>query len=92
MVVALESGRIVGFLLALMTADGVMVVDLVAVDEAVRGRSVARDMTLFAQSHFPEAGGLRVGTQLANLPAIRCYERLGFQLVRSQYVLHYHNT
>ena len=76
----------------LMTADDVMVVDLVAVDEAVRGRSVAGDMTWFAQSQFPQAGCLRVGTQLANLPAIRCYERLGFQLVRSQYVLHYHNA
>ena len=92
MVVAVENGRIVGFLLALMTADGVMVVDLVAVDEAMRGRNVAGDMTWFAQSQFPEAGCLRVGTQLANLPAIRCYERLGFQLVRSQYVLHYHDA
>lgn len=92
MAVAVESGRIVGFLLALISAEGAMIVDLVAVDESVRGHAVAGDLTWFALAQFPEANSLRVGTQLANLPAIRCYERLGFQLARAQYVLHYHNT
>ncbi len=92
MIVALDRGRIIGFLLALMSAEGAMIVDLVAVDEEVRGRGVSGAMTWFAQAQFPQAVCLRVGTQLANVPAIRCYERLGFQIVHSQYVLHYHNT
>ena len=92
MIVALDRGRIVGFLLALMSVGGTMVVDLVAVDEGMRGRGVSGVMTWFAQAQFPQAVCLRVGTQLANVPAIRCYERLGFQIAHSQYVLHYHNT
>ena len=92
MIVAIDRGRIVGFLLALMSVNGAMVVDLVAVDEDMRGHGVSGAMTWFAQTQFPQAVCLRVGTQLANVPAIRCYERLGFQLVHSQYVLHFHNT
>ncbi len=92
MIVAIDRGRIVGFLLALMSVDGAMVVDLVAVDEEMRGHGVSGAMTWLAQAQFPQAVCLRVGTQLANVPAIRCYERLGFQLVQSRYVLHYHNT
>lgn len=91
MIVSVDRGRIVGFLLAMMSLDGAMVVDLVAVDEGMRGHGVSGAMTWFAQAQFPQAVCLRVGTQLANGPAIRCYERLGFQLVHSQYVLHFHN-
>jgi ribosomal protein S18 acetylase RimI-like enzyme len=39
------------------------------------------------------AGGcdrLRVGTQLANIPSIRLYEKCGFRLAASEYVLHAH--
>ena len=92
MIVAIDRGRVVGFLLAMMSADGAMVVDLVAVDEDMRGHGVSGAMTWFAHAQFPEAVCLRVGTQLANVPAIRSYERLEFQLVRSQYVLHFHNA
>jgi RimJ/RimL family protein N-acetyltransferase len=31
-----------------------------------------------------------VGTQIANLPSIRLYEKLGFSLVKSAYVMHRH--
>ena len=92
MIVAIDHGRIAGFLLAMMSVDGAMVVDLVAVDEDMRGRGVSGVMIWFAQAQFPRAVCLRAGTQLANRPAIRCYERLGFQLVNSHYVLHFHNT
>ena len=92
MIVAVDRGRIVGFLLAMMSVDGAMVVDLVAIDEGMRGHDVSGAMTWFAQTQFPHAVCLRVGTQLANVPAIPCYERLGFHLVHSQYVLHFHNT
>lgn len=92
MVVAVDEDRIVGFLLSLLTADDVLVIDLIAVDEMMRGQGLAGTMTWFTQAQFPNASKLRVGTQLANIAAIRCYERLGFELVRSHYVLHFHSS
>lgn len=92
MVVAVNGDRVVGFLLSLQTTDKVLVIDLITVDESMRSQGLAGAMTWFTQAQFPNAGKLRVGTQLANIAAIRCYERLGFELVRSHYVLHYHNS
>jgi RimJ/RimL family protein N-acetyltransferase len=42
--------------------------------------------------HYHGLGCVRldVGTQVANLPSVRCYERLGFRLSSSSYVLHLH--
>jgi hypothetical protein len=33
---------------------------------------------------------MRVGTQIANIPSLRLYERLGFTMAESAYVLHAH--
>ena len=49
MVVAVENGRIGGFLLALMTGDGVTGVDLVGVGQGVVGQRGAGGTTWFAQ-------------------------------------------
>ena len=92
MVVAVNEDRVVGFLLSLITADDVVVIDLITVDENMRSQGLAGAMTWFTQAQFPNASKLRVGTQLANIAAIRCYERLGFELVRSDYVLHFHSS
>lgn len=92
MVVAVNDDRIVGFLLSLLTADNVVVIDLITVDECMRSQGLAGAMTWFTQEQYPNAKKLRVGTQLANIAAARCYESLGFKLARSDYVLHYHNS
>ncbi len=92
MVVAVEGDCVVGFLLSLLTADDCLVIDLITVDESMRGQGLAGAMTWFTQAQFPDARKLRVGTQIANIAAVRCYERLGFVLARSDYVLHYHNS
>lgn len=92
MVVAVDGDRIVGFLLSLLTADDCLVIDLITVDENMRGQGLAGAMTWFTQAQFPNAKKIRVGTQLANIAAARCYEKLGFVLARSDYVLHYHSS
>lgn len=92
MVVAVNEDRIVGFLLSLLTADDCLVIDLITVDENMRGQGLAGAMTWFTQAQFPNAKKLRVGTQLANIAAAHCYEKLGFVLARSDYVLHYHGS
>jgi ribosomal protein S18 acetylase RimI-like enzyme len=90
MAVAADGARVVGFLLGLAADDSAMVIDLVAVDAAYRGRGIAGDLTRFAQTQFPAATRLRVGTQLANGPASRAYQGLGFTIVRAAYVFHLH--
>lgn len=94
MVVAEDSGRVAGFLLLLWGRDHRLVIDLIAVDSASRGRGLAGAMIGFtARNGTGDArrpAGLLVGTQAANVPSVRLYESLGFRLRDSQFVLHHH--
>jgi ribosomal protein S18 acetylase RimI-like enzyme len=89
MAVCEAAGGLAGFLLLLKSAEA-LTIDLVAVDEAHRGKALAGAMTRFLESRFPGPAKVRVGTQIANAPAIRSYQKLGFVLARSQYIYHYH--
>ena len=89
MVVAEDQGRVSGFLQLLFQGD-VLIIDLIAVDPARRKMGLARDMICFALHNFSEFRLLRVGTQVANVSSMRLYEKLGFRIVKSQYVLHRH--
>ncbi|MDB5104270.1 MAG: hypothetical protein JWP91_1959 [Fibrobacteres bacterium] len=87
-----ESGTgkgIAGFLLFLL-AGNALVIDLVAVSPDHRNQGLAGAMTRFGERCFPKAETLRVGTQIGNAGAIRCYQNLGFRLEHSHYVFHYH--
>lgn len=79
-----------GFLLAVAGRDGAMVTDLVAVAPHARRRGLCRAMTIAAQAHFPDAARLRVGTQGSNHGSIAAYRRIGFEIVRTELVLHAH--
>ncbi len=88
LLVARESGKPVGFL-AHMVARGAAVIDLIAVSPSAGGKGVGSALTASFLGLY--AGKPRaVGTQIANLPSIRLYTRLGFQLAKSEYVLHLH--
>lgn len=91
MVVARMDGRVAGFL-QLLQRDGVLVIDLVAVDASFRRRGVAADMMTYAQEHSEGIRSMQVGTQAANTVALRCYETAGFVAAGSSYALHYHNA
>ena len=89
MVLGEDQGKVAGFLQLIFQGD-VLVIDLIAVNPARRRMGLARDMISFARCNLPGFRLFRVGTQISNVPSIRLYEKLGFRIVKSQYVLHRH--
>lgn len=88
MLVARDKGRIVGFL-APLTSHGTAVIDLVAVATDAHGKGAGSVLTAGFANRYRGMPRI-VGTQVANVPSIRLYNKLGFQLQRSSYVLHLH--
>lgn len=76
-----------GFL-ATLTSATARVIDLVAVSSVNRGSGVGRALVthLLAESSTT----VEVGTQIANVGALRFYESLGFRSRDTRYVLHCH--
>ena len=87
--VALLEGRPAGFLLALEQPDA-CVIDLIAVSEQAQRRGIGAALIAACESSFPGAAEISAGTQAANIASMRLYERLGFRLRASQYILHWH--
>lgn len=90
MIVAVHQDRCVGFLLLIAQRD-VLIIDLIAVAPEYQNRGVAAAMITYAEHIYTGTNRIRVGTQAANIPSVRLYKRIGFRLVASQYILHYHN-
>jgi len=91
MVVTSVDGKIAGFVQLLHSGKD-LVIDLIAVDRNFRRKGIASDMICFAQAAIKGFKRVRVGTQLANIPSIRMYERLKFMAIDASYVFHYHNS
>jgi ribosomal protein S18 acetylase RimI-like enzyme len=88
LLVARLGGRPIGFL-APLVSHGTAVIDLVAVATDAHGRGAGSALVAAFCARY--AGKPRlVGTQVANVPSIRLYTKLGFALARSQYILHHH--
>jgi GNAT superfamily N-acetyltransferase len=83
-----------GFLAVLLAREApgpVAVIDLVGVASGRQGRgSGAALVDAFCARWGGRAKLLRVGTQVANTPSVRLYERCGFRLAAASYVLHAH--
>jgi nucleoside-diphosphate-sugar epimerase/ribosomal protein S18 acetylase RimI-like enzyme len=90
MVVAVVDSKIVGFTLLLTPSLPQVMIDLIAVDWNHRGSGIASEMIAFIEQQY-QPSSMLVGTQVANLPSVRLYEKLGFRLVEAQYVFHFHN-
>jgi len=90
MVVAVVDGAIAGFLQLLYRSDKTLTIDLIAVDQAQRRKFIASDMIAYAETHCGQFKQIRVGTQIANVPSLRLYEKIGFRVAEAQYVFHYH--
>jgi nucleoside-diphosphate-sugar epimerase/ribosomal protein S18 acetylase RimI-like enzyme len=82
--------KIVGFTLLLTPTAGQTTIDLIAVEETYQRHGVAAGMIEFVESQSADSL-VAVGTQVANLPSVRLYEKLGFRLAEAQYVFHFHN-
>ncbi len=88
LVVAEHQGKIVGFLL-LIKREATLTIDLIAVDQAFQKQGIAMQLVAFAQQSIPNIDRWRVGTQVSNIPSMRFYEKLGFSIESTKYVLHY---
>lgn len=88
MVVACVSKKVAGFLL-LIKKDKILTIDLIAVDARHQRRKIASDMINYTILNF-DFSELQVGTQVGNIPSIRLYEKLGFRMIGSEYVFHFH--
>jgi len=85
--------RPVGFLAALLGAgeESAAVIDLIATrsDRQRTGAGTALVGAFFAH-YAGRCSGYMVGTQAANVPSLTFYQRLGFAVARTAYVLHKH--
>lgn len=91
--VAFEGAEPAGFLAALAAnSDGgrVATVDLIGVATGQQRRGVGRALVGAFARHYADHDRLRVGTQAANLSSMQMYERLGFTIWRTGYVMHRH--
>jgi ribosomal protein S18 acetylase RimI-like enzyme len=91
MIVGESDGALAGFAQLLGPSDGVVTIDLIGVAEPYRRRGIAGTL-IAASAEIAGAQILRVGTQIANAPSLRLYQALGFRIVASQSVLHYHRV
>jgi GNAT superfamily N-acetyltransferase len=91
MIVAEDKGNISGFLQLLHGVDGALIIDLIAVDQNYRHTGIAQKMIHFAMQYCEtKTAVVRVGTQIANLPSITLYLKMGFSISTAQYVFHQH--
>ena len=93
--IAARDGHAVGFLAALLAdvrGEPCAVIDLMGVHPDAQGRGVGSLLIrAFAEAYRGTVTSLHVGTQAANIPSIRCYERMGFRMVSAAYTLHLHH-
>ena len=95
LLVAFDGGRPAGFLAALVVDEAVArvaTIDLVGVAADCQQRGIGPDLVAAFAGHYASADRLRVGTQAANLPSLKLYERLGFTVARTAYVFHRHTA
>ncbi|WP_353427844.1 GNAT family N-acetyltransferase [Polynucleobacter sp. MWH-UH19D] len=91
MVVAEDGGIVSGFLQLLHGQDGVLIIDLIAVGANYRHKGVAQKMIGFAiQNCEAKIDIVKVGTQIANLPSISLYLKMGFYITSAHYIFHCH--
>ena len=92
--VASVDGKPAGFLAALVgehAGSRRAIIDLVGVDTSLHRRGIGESLVnAFVEHYRGSCGSMVVGTQVANVPSVRLYEKLGFSLIGSEYVLHKH--
>ena len=89
---ALEDDRPVGFVAVLANetaGERRIVIDLIGVDADWQGRGVGGQLiTHVIQTYADECDSIAVGTQVANIPSMRLYQRSGFEVTDTSYIMH----
>jgi ribosomal protein S18 acetylase RimI-like enzyme len=91
--VARVGGAPIGFLASLVTrapSGSHATIDLVGVASTGHNNGIGGALCDAFIAHYTEVDSLNVGTQAANIASVRMYEKRGFRLRASQYVLHLH--
>jgi GNAT superfamily N-acetyltransferase len=93
-IVADRDGKPAGFLAIAkiqVNDQTVRIIDLIGVHPSIQGTGAGKQMVqYFITSSVGECDLLRVGTQIINLPSLHLYEKSGFSISDSAYVLHAH--
>jgi ribosomal protein S18 acetylase RimI-like enzyme len=90
-----ERGSILGFLLAIKQTSKGFNIDLIGIAKAHRGKHFGEVLITFAQAYFSAeeySTEIRVGTQVSNLSSLRLYQRIGFSVIGTNYMLHYNSN
>jgi ribosomal protein S18 acetylase RimI-like enzyme len=93
LLVAEHDGRVAGFLAVRVVSEGntrVAVIDLVGVGKDFQRLGIGEKLVQHFIQSSADADVLRVGTQAANIPSLRLYEKSGFRMSASAFVLHGH--
>jgi len=94
LLVAHDHGTVLGFNAMLVSErpDGhVAIIDLIGVHPDHKGERIGERLIEAAAHHYQgRCRSIEVGTQASNIPSVRLYERVGFRLLRSGFVLHRH--
>ena len=91
MVVAEKNSKIVAFLLLVSNQKASLSIDLIAVLPEYQGMGIATKMIAFSLNNFNSSiTEISVGTSIGNQSAISLYQKLGFKMVSSKYILHLH--
>ena len=89
LLVALDDGEPVGFL-AVSQDRRHRYIDLLGVDPYRRRQGVGEALISSFIAGGDDRHELRVGTQVSNVASLRLYQRMGFTIFSSSYVLHLH--
>ncbi len=92
--VASMEEKTVGFLAAIVSekqGKKIGIIDLIGIDRQYQRQGIGQELSKFFRVYYQEdCNRLRVGTQVANIASQRLYQKVGFSLSQSQYVLHKH--
>jgi ribosomal protein S18 acetylase RimI-like enzyme len=92
--VASVAGRPAGFLAVIAGNEAgkqYRAIDLIGVAPAYQGQGIGQALVAhFMDTYRDQNDFLLVGTQIANLPSIHLYQKMGFSLIKSAYVMHLH--
>jgi len=71
----------------------ISLIDLIGVDKSYQGQGLGNELISWMINNklSKTINAIRVTTQVANIQSIRFYEKCGFRIISSSYVMHAHN-